>query len=189
MGTTCHKLCKTLAQNIFLLSKLKRLVQIEYCILFFNSHIKSHYEYASTIWDQCSANHFDKINSLFNRAIKILAPKATTPEKRLKDLNMLSLRKQLDVKKCVFVHKILNNKCPTYMYELIIPCIHQHDHDTRNSSLRVPRPRIDLNKQSFKFSGINLYMNIPMSIRTLKKTQPFKHALSKHFKRQKKEDK
>ena len=109
------KMCKTLSRNIFLLSKLKNLIRIKYCKLFFNAHIKSHYEYLSTIWDKCDAVHFNKINSLFSRAVKILAPGPKTLPERLKELNILSLRQQLNIKKCSFVHKILNNKTPNMM--------------------------------------------------------------------------
>ena len=175
------KLCKTLATNVFLLSQLKRFIRTEYCKMFFNAHIKSHYEYVSTLWDQCSANHFEKLNSLFNRAVKILSPGSMNLDGRLKALNMLPLRKQLDVNKCVFIHKILNGKCPKYMSQMILPCIQQHDHDTRNSSLRAPRPRIDLNKQSLVFSGVSLYIDIPTHIRNSRTTKTFKNAVTKYF--------
>ena len=175
------KLCKTLSRNIFLLSKLKHLIRSEYCKLFFNAHIKSHFEYASTIWDQCDAVHFNRVNSLFSRALKLLSPDPNNLTDRLKDLKMLSLRQTLNVKKCVFVHKILNHNAPSYLTNLFQQYIQQHKHNTRNSSARLPLPRLDLNKSSVIFSGLLLWNSLPTAFRSIKRTNSFKNAISKHF--------
>ena len=139
------KICKMMSRNIFLLSKLKHLVHIDHCKLFFNSHIKSHFDYASTIWDQCDVVHFLKLKSLFCRALRVLTPGPKTTSQRLKELKMLPLRRQLNINKCLFVHNILNNRAPGYLIQLFYPYIQQHKHSTRNNSLRLPLPRIGLN--------------------------------------------
>merc|ERR1711860_237304 len=88
---------KKLSRNIFLLYKLRQFVQQKHLLLFFNAHIMSHLNYASTIWDGCSQDTFKKLNSIHRRAVKqINCSQATSTDEKLKKLNILPLKKQLD---------------------------------------------------------------------------------------------
>ena len=53
--THTNTLCKTLSKHVFLLSKLKYIVDTDTLKLFFNAHIKSHIDYASVVWGGCTA--------------------------------------------------------------------------------------------------------------------------------------
>ena len=46
-----NNVCKTVSKQIFLLSKLWYIVDIDTRKLFFNAHIKPHIDYASVVWD------------------------------------------------------------------------------------------------------------------------------------------
>ena len=63
-------ICDKVSKNIFLLSKLKYYLNFESRKLFFHAHIKSHIDYASTIWDRCADVHLIRLNSLYRRAAK-----------------------------------------------------------------------------------------------------------------------
>lgn len=56
-------ICKTISQNLFLLSKLRHIVNTDIRKLFFNAHIKTHCDYSSTVWERCSEVHIKKIIS------------------------------------------------------------------------------------------------------------------------------
>ena len=81
-GLTWNKqienLIKKLAKNTYLLSKLKNYVKNKHLLMFFNAHIISHINYASTIWDGCSQDIFKKLNSVYKRAVKQLKHKKLT---------------------------------------------------------------------------------------------------------------
>ena len=49
-----NNVCKTVSRRVFLLSKLRYIVDIDTRKLFFNAHIKPHIDYASVVWDGCS---------------------------------------------------------------------------------------------------------------------------------------
>ena len=66
--THTDTLCKTLSKRVFLLSKLKYIVDTDTLKLFFNAHIKSHIYYASVVWDGCSDALRKQLNSLLRRA-------------------------------------------------------------------------------------------------------------------------
>ena len=113
-------LMKKLSRNIFLLYKLRQYAQQKHLLLFFNAHIMSHINYASTIWDGCSQDTFKKLNALHRRAVKqINCNQTTTTDEKLKILNILPLKKQLDLNKIALIHKIYNNKAPSYLTSLI----------------------------------------------------------------------
>ena len=54
--THINNVCKTVSRRVFLLSKLRYIVNIDTRKLFFNAHIKPHIGYASVVWDGC-VNH------------------------------------------------------------------------------------------------------------------------------------
>ena len=56
-----NNVCKTVSRRVFLLSKLRYIVDIDTRKLFFNAHIKPNIDYASVVWDGCS----DVLNIVF----------------------------------------------------------------------------------------------------------------------------
>ena len=52
--TQTETLCKRLSKRVFLLSKLKYIVDTDILKFFFNAHIKSHIDYVSVVWGGCS---------------------------------------------------------------------------------------------------------------------------------------
>ena len=75
-----NNLCKTVSRRVFLLSKLRYIVDIDTRKLFFNAHIKPHIDYASVVWDvwdRCSDVIKKIFNSLQRRAVKLILPDTT----------------------------------------------------------------------------------------------------------------
>ena len=83
---------KTISRRVFLLSKLRYIVDIETRKLFFNAHIKPHIDYASVVWDGCSDVFKRRLNSLHRRAVKVILPDTTlTTDQILKEMRIMSL--------------------------------------------------------------------------------------------------
>ena len=59
-----NNVCKTVSRRVFLLSKLRYVVDIDTRKLFFNAHIKPHIDYALVVWDGCSDVLRKTLNSL-----------------------------------------------------------------------------------------------------------------------------
>ena len=88
-------MCKTISRRVFLLSKLRYIVDIDTRKLFFNAHIKPHIDYASVVWDGCSDVFKRRLNSLHRRAVKLILPDTTlTTDQILKEMRIMSLQKQ-----------------------------------------------------------------------------------------------
>ena len=73
----------TKKQQLFLLSHLQHIINIDTRKIFYNAHIKSHIGYASVVWDVCGEVHFKKLNSLHPRAGKLILndPSLSTEQK------------------------------------------------------------------------------------------------------------
>ena len=118
---------------------------------FFQAHIQSGIDYASTLWDSASDSLQNPLKSLHSRAIKIVLLKRTSiTDKDYKAAQILPLSSRLMSNKAHFVHKIVSGRAPIYLSTKLL--INQ---SSRNSSrkLNVPIPRIDLFRSSLVYSG------------------------------------
>ena len=66
-----NNVCKTVSRRVFLLSKLRYIVDIDTRKLFFSAHIKPHIDYVSVVWDGCSDVLKKRLNSLHRRSFQI----------------------------------------------------------------------------------------------------------------------
>ena len=58
----------------------------------------------------------------------------------------------LQCNKCILVHKVIHNKSPQYLRQLVHTGA-RSDHSSRNSVLILPKTRIDIYKMSFAYSN------------------------------------
>ena len=66
--------CTTDWRRVFVLPKLRYIVDIDTRKLFFKAHIKTHIDYASVVWDGCSDVLKRRLNSLHRRAVNLIFP-------------------------------------------------------------------------------------------------------------------
>ena len=123
--------------------------------LFYHTHIFPHLIYASTVWDGCSDILFNKLNSLHRRAAKLMISDST--DTKLRYLGILPLKEKLMFNKAVLVFKAYKNLALPYLKQLFI-CSNIR---ATSSYITLPKPRIDLFKTSFSFSGASLWNTIP----------------------------
>jgi hypothetical protein len=173
-----NNVCKTVARNIHLLSKLKLYVDKHALNLFFHAHCMSHINYASTVWSGAGDVHLNKLNSLHRRAAKVMVsnPFLSTDQK-LRSAGILPLMKQFDFNTAVLVFKTRSKLAPLYLKTLLTVSGGNHEPD----KYILPRTRIDLFKCSFSFQGANVWNSLPASVRKCKSLGSFKYCLKKHL--------
>lgn len=169
-----NSLTKSIAKNVYLLSRLKPVVNPEACYFFFNSYIMSKINYVSNVWDCCSDVHLNKLNSVYKRAVKILLKNVPMMNKQL--LIPLSLTQHLKFNKCTLMHKIIHGKCPAYL-EQNIGCYVRGNPHSRCGTLILPKPRIDLFKSSLTYSGTSCWNSLPKNLKEPLSTKTFKAKL------------
>ena len=149
------------------------------CKLFYNAHISSHLTYTSTDWDGCSDILFNKLNSLHRRAAKLMiSDSSLSTNTKLRYLGILPLKEKLMFNKAVLVFKAYKNLAPPYLKQLFI-CSNIH---ATSRYIILPKPRTDLFKTSFSFSGVSLWNTIPNQIKSCNSLTSFKTQLYKWIK-------
>ena len=139
-------ICKSMLKKLFLLSQLQHTISIDSRKLFYNAHIKPHIDYASVVWDGCGEVCLKKMNSLHQRAGKLILPDPSlSTEQKMRALGILNLLQQLTYNKGIFMHKVLNNNSPNYLAQLFIS--RQSHYTNSRNNLYMPRPGLDLLKK------------------------------------------
>ena len=119
-------------QQLFLLSQLQHIINIDTRHIFCNAHIKPHTDYASVVWDGCGEVHLNKLKSLHRRAGKLILPDPSlSTEQKMSALGILNLPQQLSYNKGIFMHKVLNNYSPDYIPRFFVS---QQTHYTNSST-------------------------------------------------------
>ena len=178
-GPHIRDLCKTTAKKVYQSAKIKHFLNFHARKTFFQAHIQSGIDYASTLWDSASDSLKKPLKSLHRRAIKIVLLKRTSlTDKDYKTAQILPLSSRLMSNKGRFVHKILSGRAPMYLSTKLF--INQ---SSRNSSrkLNVPIPRIDLFKSSLVYSGPVLWNCLPSKLRLPVSPSVFKKHLTLHM--------
>ena len=167
-----ENMCKKIAKNIYLLSKLKDIVSYQAKRMFFFAHIMSHLNYVSNVWDGSAEVHTKLLQSLHKRAIKMLL--YGSPREGVdiyKKAQILPLNKQFLYNKSVLMFRTLLGQSPSYLLHFVTPSERSLDSIHR---LRLPKPRIDLFKMSFAFSGSTAWNNLPVYVKSSKSLPSFK---------------
>ena len=113
------------------------------------------------------------------RAVKLIFPDTTlTTDQKLKEMRIMSLQKQLEYSKGLFMYRALSNEAPEYISKLYTRTPSRYS-NSRNYS--VPRPRIDIFKTGISFSGAYLWNSLPLTVRSCQSLNSFKRKLRAHF--------
>ena len=106
-----------LQKRVYQSAKIKNLLTFQARKTFFQAHIQSCIDYASTLWDSASESLLKPLKSLHRRAIKIILLKHTSlTNEDYKNTTLLPLKARLLCNKARFMHKILSGKAPTYFF-------------------------------------------------------------------------
>ena len=165
-----EQLSKQVSKKVYLLSRIKHFLNLEARKLFFNAHIQSVIDYASTLWDSASENSFKPLIRLHKRALKVVLLKKTTlSELDYMNLGILPLKARLSYNKGTLMHKIIHGCVPQTIFSKF----------TLKTSrqlmrLNMPLPRIDLFKSSLVYSGSSLWNTLPTILRQTSSTNVFK---------------
>ena len=122
-----------------------------------------------------------KLKAVHKRAVKVLcaASPMLTGREHI-SCGPLPLKEHLQCNKCVLVHKVIHNKSPQYLRQLVYSGA-RNDHSSRNSILILPQTRIDICKMSFAYSRSVCWNAVPRSLKIACSVSTFKSKTLQHF--------
>ena len=96
-----------------------------------------------------------------------------TTDQKLKEIRIMSLQKQPEYNKGLFMYRVLSNEAPEYICNLYTNAPSRYS-NSKNYQLSLPRRKIDIFKTSIFFSGAYLWNNLPLTVRSCQSLSSFK---------------
>ena len=148
-------------KKLRLLKKLKFRIGRKNLSKLYISFIRPTIEYASIVWDGCSAHDIEKLEKVQLSAARIFTglPIFTSRESLYTETGWQTLQNRRYIAKMVTMFKIHNGGAPSYLNN-IIPDKHENisRYNTRNKhNYFIPRCRLELFKKSFVPDSIRLW--------------------------------
>ena len=170
------KKCNTL---LYLLSRIKQYLSIPVRKLFYNAYILPHLDYCCTIWGNSTADSINSVIKFQKRAARLILDKDfDTPSVDLfAELNWMTFPERVQFQKAIMMFKTMNNLAPTYMNNLFQYTNEIHNRNLRSTTenlLYVPKPKCEIFRNSFAYSGAKLWNSIPQNIKSYNSVQQFK---------------
>ena len=146
-------------------------------LLFYNAYIRPHIEYCSAIWGNSTNLNIKKMTKLQRRACKlILGSEYSHLDEACNHLRILSFNESVFLNKAKMMYKIANNIAPSYVINLFQM---RNSSDDTISSLRsvtnrnflIPKPKLNLFKNSLSYSGAIIWNSIPLEIKKIEFTE------------------
>ena len=140
-------------------------------LLFNNAYIRPHLEYCSVIWGNSTNFNIQKVTKLQRRACKlILMSEYTHLEESCDRLKILSFDEIVFLNKAKIMYKIANNIAPMYLINLFQRRNASDDtisnlRSVANRNFLIPKPKLNLFKNSLSYSGAIIWNSIPLEIK------------------------
>ena len=153
---------------MFLLSRIKQFLSIDSRTLFYNAYILPYLDYCCVIWGNCSRFLEEKIVRVQKRAGRLILNKDfDTPSTFL--FSWMTFTERVIYQKAIQMYKTFGTS-PNYLKIPFTFTSDIHSRTLRSShetKLYIPKPRIELFRNTFVFSGSSIWKNI-FKVRYLK---------------------
>ena len=160
-------MCKCLAKNIGLLSKLKYILPTNVLYMIFNCLVLPYYSYCNQIWGNTYKSHLSKLFTLQKKAVKIVTKShvCSSSAPLFKKLNMLSVYDLITLNTLIFMYsastKLLPDKyCKMFMLNSSI-----HHYTRQCNKLHQPHLRLTSGLNSLFCIGVRKWNKLPNLIR------------------------
>lgn len=170
-----------------MLRMLKHTLCRDALIKIYLSFIRPVLEYGDVIWDNCNDRESDLLEDVQITAARIITGLRinSSRTKLYYELGWDMLSERRKVHKLILFYKMVNHMVPTYLENLLEPCIPPitpyplRNHD--ESTYTIPQARTTSYLKSFIPSTVKLWNDLPLAIRSLPKLACFSNAIKKYF--------
>ena len=172
-------LIKKVNSLLALLKRIKKYLIPNTRILFYNAYILPHLDFCCSVWGNCNKSCLDFVLKLQKRAARIILDECDIkkPSKILfKESGIVPIQKRIAYHKSLLVFKSKTGSAPEYLSNLLTET-QTTKYNTRFSSqnnLLIPRPKTELFKSSFSFSGPKVWNSLATEIKNAKSISEFK---------------
>lgn len=179
-------ICSKISSRLYLLLKIKKFLNLDARKLFYNGYILPLIDYCCITWSGCHADDLERILKLQKRAARvILDTDPLTPSKPLFDkLGWMTVEQRIKYHKSILAFKCIKNDAPSYLVDKFNYISENNPYQLRNvikGNLSVPKPKLELFKKSFMYSGPSLWNELPASVREAPNIHAFKYKIKNYL--------
>ena len=180
------QVCSKISSRLFLLTKIKKFLNLDARKLYYSGYILPLIDYCCVIWGNCNAGDLNRILKLQKRAARIiLDTDPLSPSLPLfKKLGWMTVYDRIKYHKSLLVYKSLKKETPSYLIDKFSYISDRNPYslrDAANGDLVVPKPKTELYKKSFAYSGSVIWNKLPNLIRNSSSVKSFKDNMMKNI--------
>lgn len=178
----CHVqyICKKIAKKIYFFSKIRPRISLNTAIKIYNTMIKPHFEYCSSILFLSTREMLGKLQKLQNKSMRIVLQvgRHSSIIGMLETLKWMSVYQRILVNVFVIVFKLKQNIYPSYLCNRLIYSGDVHNYNLRNIfNFRLNFFRNEKTKNMLLYKGLNLFNNLPNELKIVNNLNEFKRKI------------
>ena len=170
-------------RNFHVLRRARSYIDQNTALTLYNTMIRPHFEYCSTIWMKPNSGHIKRLQTLQNRALRIVLKVDYRYHRRdlYHTLQVDCLNAKVKKELVTLIFKILKNLFPDILHSQIN--LKMTSYNLRNSALKIqlPKPRTNFCKNSTIYIAAKLFNELPESVRTRTTLSQFQRDISSIF--------
>lgn len=185
-STHIKHISKKVNSYLWLLRKIKSYIPLQYRVIFYKSYIQPYLDYCNIIWGNTSNSNITTLIRLQKRACHLIQDQYVENfQDAMNNIKVLTIHERIFLRKAKLMYKVSRKSIPVYLSNIF----HQRDADgtpnlrsIRRKNYIIPRPKKELFKKSFQYTGPIIWNNIPSNIRQAPSISSFHNQCLKWMK-------
>ena len=172
--------CKKIVKKVGFLRSLRNKMDTFTAIQIYNTMIKPHFEYCSTIiYTCCNQNQKNRLQKLQNKCMRIILKysRETPINFMLETLLWLNIEEKLKLNTLINIFKIKQNMAPKYLTENIRYVGELLNYSLRNAEdFRIQRLQTTAAQNSLFYKGLKIFNDLPNELKREKNIHAFRNS-------------
>ena len=169
---------------INILRSLKYVLGRKALEIMYTSFIIPIFDYSDIVWDNCTQFQSQVLETLHLEALRTITglPKGTSHETLYTESGFNPLKERREPYKIIMYHKIINNRTPDYLHDLLPPLASAVNpyHRRRPLERLLPCHKTEVYNSSFFPSTTRLWNNLPLHIQESTSLSQLKQFLNRN---------
>ena len=176
-----------IAQGVGILKRTRSFLPKQSLLTLYRSMIEPYFRYCNIVWGQCNETLLDRLQTLQNRAARVIANisyEAADHNSLLCDYGWLNVRNLIRLDLGVFMNKTQKGLAPDVFYDLYHSVTELHSYNTRsadNGNLQIPLTNLRAGEKAISVSGARIWNNIPNRVKQAQSLDVFKRELKEYL--------
>ena len=173
--------------NVGMTKRVQDSIPKDSLITLYKSLVEPYFRYCNTVWGPCGNFYIDKLQTLQNRAARIVTRVSYEDADHavlLRELEWLSISQTIEYDLLTPIYKIKNGHAPGHTRQMFEGCEDIHNHNTRSVSSGnsyIKKMNTAKGQTRFAYLSATAWNNLPESFKSSVSPDAFQRNLKKHI--------